>query len=164
MVNACGKFVLLMIRPQEQPPTKVTLSTISLTSKQENEIEKIKLTFKELFEEVQGLSSRRPVEHDIQLVGDASLPNLSLYWTSVTENDEIQQQIQKLLDHGVIKPSCSPCGSPVLSVPKKDGGWRMCINYRALNKITIKNRYPLSRIDLLDQLQGAHFFTKLDLK
>lgn len=123
------------------------------------------MAFKDVFQEIQGLPPRKPMEHDIQLVGDTPLPNLGLHCTSIVENEEIRKQIQELLEHGVIKPNCSPCGSPVLLVPKKDGGWRMCIDYRALNKITIKNRYPLPRINgLLDQLQGAHYFTKLDLK
>jgi len=64
-----------------------------------------------------------------------------------------------------INPYASPCGSPILLVPKKDGSWCMCINYKAIKKITVKNRYPLPRIDdLLDQLQGAKFFSKIDLK
>ena len=70
-----------------------------------------------------------------------------------------------MVEDGLIQPSYSPCGSPVLLVPKKDGSWRLCIDYRALNKITVKNRYPLPRIDdLIDQLQGARYFTKIDLK
>jgi hypothetical protein len=68
------------------------------------------------------------------------------------------------LDQGVIKPNSSPCGSPIMMVPKKDGTWRMCVNYRALNKITVKNQYPPPRIDdLLDQLKNVVYFTKLDL-
>ena len=65
---------------------------------------------------------------------------------------------------GFIKPSTSPCGSPIILVRKKDGSWTMCIDYRALNKITIKNCYPLPHIDdLLDQLKEAVYFSKLDL-
>ncbi|CAL2259851.1 unnamed protein product [Prunus armeniaca] len=165
LVNSCGRFVLLMIRPQDQSSIAVTLSTLSLSPAQCSDIGKLQEKFKDLFHDVQGLPPRRAVEHEIQLVGDSPLPNLGLYRTSVTESDEIKKQIQGLLEQGVIKPSCSPCGSPVLLVPKKDGDWRMCVDYRALNKITIKNRYPLPRIDdLLDQLHGARYFTKLDLK
>jgi hypothetical protein len=81
------------------------------------------------------------------------------------ENVEIKKQVQDLLDKGVIKPSSSPCGSPIVMVPKKDGTWRMCVDFRALNKITVKNRYPLPRIDdLLDQLKDVIYFTKLDLR
>ncbi|CAL2257590.1 unnamed protein product [Prunus armeniaca] len=128
-------------------------------------IRKLQEKFKDLFQDVHGLRPRRAVEHEIQLVGDSPLLNLGLYRTSVTESDEIKKQIQGLLEQGVIKPSYSPCGSPVLLVPNKNRGWRMCVDYKALNKITIKNRYPLSRIDdLLDQLHGASYFTKLDLK
>ena len=70
---------------------------------------------------------------------------------SVMQNEEIKKQVQELIEKRVIWPSTSPGGSPIVLVPKKDGSWRMCIDYRALNKITIKNRYPLPRIDdLLD--------------
>ncbi|CAL8994908.1 unnamed protein product [Prunus brigantina] len=165
LVNSCGRFVLLMIRPQDQSSGAVTLSTLSLSPTQCSDIGKLQEKFKDLFHDVQGLPPRRAIEHEIQLVGDSPLPNLGMYRTSLMESNEIKKQIQGLLEQGVIKPSCSPCGSPVLLVPKKDEGWRMCVDYRALNKITIKNRYPLPRInDLLDQLHGARYFTKLDLK
>jgi hypothetical protein len=77
---------------------------------------------------------------------------------------EIKKQVQGLLDQGVIGPSSSPCGSSIVMVPKKDGTWQIFIDYRALNKITMKNRYPLPRIDdLIDQLKNVVYFTKLDL-
>ncbi|KAD2804787.1 hypothetical protein E3N88_38164 [Mikania micrantha] len=78
---------------------------------------------------------------------------------------ELSNQLQELLDKGFIRPSFSPWGAPVLFVKKKDGSFRMCIDYRELNKLTIKNRYPLPRIDdLFDQLQGAQYFSKIDLR
>ena len=87
-----------------------------------------------------------------------------MYRLSALEDDEIKKQVQELLEKGFIRPSTSPCGSPIVLVRKKDGLWRMCIDYRALNKITIKNCYPLPHIDnLLDQLKEAVYFTKLGL-
>ena len=78
--------------------------------------------------------------------------------------DELKKQLADLTEKGYIQPSVSPFGAPVLFVPKKDGGIRMCVDYRALNRVTIHNRYPLPRIDeLLDQLRGAKLFTKIDL-
>ena len=79
--------------------------------------------------------------------------------------DELKKQLQDLTEKGYIQPSVSPFGAPVLFVPKKDGGIRMCVDYRALNRVTVHNRYPLPRIDeLLDRLQGAKLFTKIDLR
>ena len=78
---------------------------------------------------------------------------------------ELKVQLQDLLDKGFIRPSVSPWGAPVLFVKKKDGTLRLCIDYRELNKVTIKNKYPLPRIDdLFDQLQGAQVFSKIDLR
>nr|GFB19595.1 hypothetical protein [Tanacetum cinerariifolium] len=78
---------------------------------------------------------------------------------------ELAKQLQELLDKGFIRPSSSPWGAPVLFVKKKDGSFRMCIDYRELNKLTIKNRYPLPRInDLVDQLQGSSMYSKIDLR
>jgi hypothetical protein len=88
-----------------------------------------------------------------------------MYKMPVVEMTEIKKQVQGLLDQGVIRPSSSPCGSPIVMVPKKDGTWRMCVDYRALNKITMKNQYPLPRLDdLLDQLKNYVYFNKLDLR
>ncbi|GFH33445.1 RNA-directed DNA polymerase homolog [Haematococcus lacustris] len=84
---------------------------------------------------------------------------------SQEELDELKRQLDELLAKGYIRPSTSPFGSAVLFVRKKDGSLRMCVDYRALNQLTIKNRYPLPRIDdLLDQLAGARVFSKIDLK
>ena len=78
---------------------------------------------------------------------------------------EMMTQLQELLDKGFIRPSSSPWGAPVLFEKKKDGSMRKCIDYRELNKVTVKNKYPLPRIDdLFDQLQGASYFSKIDLR
>ncbi|GJZ21417.1 putative reverse transcriptase domain-containing protein [Tanacetum coccineum] len=79
--------------------------------------------------------------------------------------EELSTQLQELYDKGFIRPSSSPWGAPVLFVKKKDGSFRMCIDYRELNKLTVKNRYPLPRIDdLFDQLQGSSVYSKIDLR
>ena len=78
---------------------------------------------------------------------------------------EMKKQIEELLEKGYVRPSTSPWGAPVLFVKKKDGTMRMCVDYRALNEVTIKNKYPLPRIDdLFDQLKGASVFSKVDLR
>jgi DNA replication protein DnaC len=78
---------------------------------------------------------------------------------------ELKEQLQELLDKGYIRPSASPWGTPVIFVPKKDGKQRICVDYRSLNEVTIKNKYPLLSIDdLFDQLKGACIFSKIDLR
>jgi hypothetical protein len=78
---------------------------------------------------------------------------------------ELKEHIKELLEKGFIRPSSSPWGAPVIFVPKKDGTQRLCMDYRALNEVTIKNKYPLPRIDdLFDQLRGACMFSKIDLR
>ena len=94
----------------------------------------------------------------------AAPPNRPPYRLSPKEHEELQAQIEDLLAQGHIRPSQSPYGTQIPFVPKKDGRWCMCIDYRALNKQTIKDRYPLLRIDdLLDRLGKAKYFSTIDL-
>ena len=96
------------------------------------------------------------MDHRIDLVPGAEPPHRAPYHMSPQGLDELKKQLRELTEKGYIQPSVSPFGAPVLFVPKKDGGVRMCVDYRALNKVTVHNRYPLPRIeDLLDRLQGA---------
>ncbi|GJV76031.1 putative reverse transcriptase domain-containing protein [Tanacetum coccineum] len=121
--------------------------------------------FEDVFpEDLSGLPPQRQVEFRIDLVPGATPIAKSPYRLAPSEMQELSGQLQELQDKGFIRPSHSPWGAPVLFVKKKDGSLRMCIDYRELNKLTVKNRYPLPRInDLFDQLQGSRFFFKIDL-
>nr|XP_043629919.1 uncharacterized protein LOC122601221 [Erigeron canadensis] len=116
-------------------------------------------------DDVQGLPPSRQVEFRIDLLPNATPVAKELYRLAPSEMQELATQLLELQDKGFIRPSSSPWGAPVLFVKKKDVSFRMCIDYRELNKLTVKNRYPLPRIDdLFDQLQGAKYFLKIDLR
>ena len=116
-------------------------------------------------DDLPGLPPTRQVEFQIDLVPGAAPVARAPYRLAPSELKELSDQLQELLDKGFIRPSSSPWGAPVLFVKKKDGSFRMCIDYRELNKLTVKNRYPLPRIDdLFDQLQGSSFYSKIDLR
>ncbi|GJR09863.1 putative reverse transcriptase domain-containing protein [Tanacetum coccineum] len=116
-------------------------------------------------EDLPGLPPARPVEFQIDLIPGAAPVARAPYRLAPSEMKELSEQLQELSDKGFIRPSSSPWGAPVLFVKKKDGSFRMCIDYRELNKLTVKNRYPLPRIDdLFDQLQGSSIYSKIDLR
>ncbi|KAJ9524505.1 hypothetical protein QJQ45_019539, partial [Haematococcus lacustris] len=121
--------------------------------------------YAQVFDDLQGLPPERNIAHTIPLEPGAKPPFRPMYRMSPAELAEVEKQIKELLALGLIEPSSSPYGAPVLFVTKADGSLRMCIDYRALNKVTIKNKYPLPRIDqLIDRLHGATVFSSLDLQ
>ncbi|GJZ06961.1 putative reverse transcriptase domain-containing protein [Tanacetum coccineum] len=122
--------------------------------------------FPEVFpEDLPGLPPTRQVEFQIDLVPGAAPVARAPYRLAPSEMKELFGQLKELSDKGFIRPSSSPWGAPVLFIEKKDGSFRMCIDYRELNKLTVKNRYPLPKMnDLLDQLQGSNIYSKIDLR
>jgi hypothetical protein len=116
-------------------------------------------------EELSGIPPGRAIEFVIELVPGTAPIFKRPYRMTANQLVELKEQLQELLDNGYIHPSASPWGAPIIFVPKKDGTQRMCVDYRSLNKVTIKNKYPLPRIDdILDQLKGACVFSKIDLR
>nr|GFB55716.1 putative reverse transcriptase domain-containing protein [Tanacetum cinerariifolium] len=122
--------------------------------------------FPEVFpEDLPGIPPTRQVEFRIDLVPGAAPVARAPYRLAPSEMKELADQLQELTDKRFIRPSSLPWGAPVLFVKKKDGSFRMCIDYRELNKLTVKNRYPLPRIDdLFNQLQGSSVYSKIDLR
>ena len=115
-------------------------------------------------DELPGLPPQRVVDFSIELQPGTSPISMTPHRMAPVELQELRVQLQELLDKGFIRPSTSPWGAPVLFAKKKDKTLRLCIDYRQLNRVTIKNRYPLPRIDdLFDQLRGARVYSKIDL-
>ena len=99
------------------------------------------------------------------MIPRTELISIPPYKIAPLESRELKAQLEELLSKGFIRPSISPWGAPVLFVKKKDGSLRLCIDYKELNRVTIRNQHPLSRIDeLFDQLQGSRVYSKIDLR
>jgi hypothetical protein len=112
--------------------------------------------FQGLFEELHGLPPARPHDHRIPLIQGSPPVNVRPYRYPHYQKNEIERIVVGLLNTGEIRPSTSPYSSPVLLVKKHDGSWRLCVDYRALNRVTIKDKFPIPMVDeLLDELQGA---------
>lgn len=112
-----------------------------------------------------GLPPNRPHDHHIHLIPDSTPVNIRSYRYLHFQKEAMTLLIADMLKEGIIRPSMSPYSSPILLVKKKDGLWRFCVDYRALNAITIRDRFPIPTIDeLLDELNGAHYFCKIDLR
>jgi hypothetical protein len=116
-------------------------------------------------EELPGMPPDRDIEFSIELLPGTAPISKRPYRLDAKDLVEVKKQIEELLEKGFIRPSSSSWGAPVLFVSKKDGSRRMCVDYRSLNEVTIKNKYPLLRIeDLFDQMKGTKIFSKIDLR
>jgi hypothetical protein len=121
--------------------------------------------FEDVFKEIPGLSPKRDIDFCINLMSGAAPVSKTPYRMSTPEFKEFQMKLENILKKGYICPSVSPWGAPILFVKKKDGTLRLCMDFRQLNKVIVKNKYHLPRIDdLFDQLKNAKMFSKIDLR
>ncbi|KAH9658539.1 hypothetical protein KPL70_023536 [Citrus sinensis] len=128
-------------------------------------MQQILVEYSNLFQEPRQLPPSRDIDHNIPLKEGTEPVNVRPYRYPYFQKSEIEKQVQEMLNSGLIRPSTSPFSSPVLLVKKKDGSWRFCTDYRALNQVTIKDHFPIPTVeDMLDELHGAAYFTKLDLR
>jgi hypothetical protein len=173
---SCDKRTTKLVSPSEKevvtklylPELEGACHYLSVDDKEDNPVEDIRIVseFLDVFpEELPGIPPKRKVEFVIDLIPGTSPISKRAYRVSGPELVELKKQIDELLEKGYIRPSTSPWAVPVLFVEKKDGTKTMCIDYRSLNEVTVKNKYPLPRIEgLFDQLRGASVFLKIDLR
>jgi hypothetical protein len=173
-VIQCANGTITLTSPQGE---RVQVSTDMSTNEkgktvinhlEEKPLENIKVVCEYPYvfpEELPGMPPDRDIEFSIELLPGTAPISKRPYRMDVNDLVELKKQIEELLEKGFIRPSSSPCGAPVLFVNKKDGSRRMSVDYRSLNEVTIKNKYPLPRIeDLFDQMKGAKIFSKIDLR
>jgi hypothetical protein len=167
-----GKELLKKVKKKEYPQFIVVRKPrIVLTNTRVDDLpEEIEQLLEEFVDIVvdelpHSLPPIRSISHHIDLIPRYSLPNKAAYRLTPRENEEVKRQVWDLMDKGLVRESLSPCVVPTVLSPKKDGGWRTCTDSREINKITIRYRFMLPRMDdLMDCLSGAKFFSKIDLK
>lgn len=155
-----GAWVLWALnREQSEFPTSSELSAEQL-----EEWKALIARFPSVMQISSELPPSRRSDHKISLLHSVSPVSIRSYHYNHLQKDDMEKLVTKMLAVGIIQPSYSPYSSPVLLVRKKDGSWKFCVDYRALNKITVPDKYPISIIqELLDELHGARWFNKLDL-
>nr|GFA35110.1 putative reverse transcriptase domain-containing protein [Tanacetum cinerariifolium] len=167
--QSCLKIIsCIKARKYIENGCELFLAQVTGTVSKEKQVEDVPVIcdFLEVFpEDLPGLPPPRQVEFRIDLVPGATPVAHALYRLAPSELKELYEQLKELSEKGFIRSSSFSWGAPVLFIKKKDGSFRMCIDYRELNKLTIKNKYPLPRIDdFFDQLQGSSVYSKIDLR
>ena len=171
-VIQCAKRSVLLTSPAGEriefvatTPSAADCAVNQLAGKSLEDI-KVVCDYPDVFpDDLPGMPPDRDIEFAIDLLPGTAPISKRPYRMSVEQLKELKQQLEELSAKQFIRPSSSPWGAPVIFVPKKDGTQRMCVDYRALNEVTVKNKYPLPRIeDLFDQMRGAKVFSKIDLR
>jgi hypothetical protein len=152
---------MVIVREQRQQPSPDDQDKLAIRS---TSLDVLLKEYSNVFEPPRFGASPNAVRECIELEPEARPPNRPAFRLSMPQRQEVEKRVAELLESGGVQPSRSEFGAPVLFVPKPDGTLRMCIDYRALNKVTRKNKYPLPRIDeLIDKFSGAKYFSALDL-
>ncbi|XP_058784315.1 uncharacterized protein LOC131659094 [Vicia villosa] len=164
--NSVASYHLMIFQNHDTPNTFSQPDPMLTPSPNLNpEIQSLLTKYQSIFQPHEGLPPTRPHDHHIPLIPNTTPINVKPYRYPHSQKTAMTSIIQDMLKEEIIKPSHSPFSSPVLLVKKKDGTWRFCVDYRALNAVTIKDRFPIPTIDeLLDELGNATYFTKLDLR
>ncbi|KAL6180390.1 hypothetical protein ACLB2K_047053 [Fragaria x ananassa] len=162
----CKSMTRLLRKEKEAVLVQLNVAkTEAKEVEQHSQVKQLLSRYADLFEPPTQLPPHRPQDHQITLLPNASPISVRPYRYPCSQKSEIEKIISELLANGVICPSISPFSSPVLLVKKKDGSWRLCVDYRALNTATVMDKYPILVVDeLIDEVHGPAFFTKLDLR
>ncbi|XP_039130202.1 uncharacterized protein K02A2.6-like [Dioscorea cayenensis subsp. rotundata] len=167
--NTVSQFLHISISLDETPPKHHSLTPVIVdaTAPQlfADQLHDLLSRYEDIFSVPIGLPPVREFDHRIPLLPSAAPVNVRPYRYPHSQKAEIERLVGDMLTEGIIRPSSSPFSSPVILVKKKDGSWRFCVDYRALNTITVKDRFPIPTVEeLLDELANAQVFSKLDLR